>query len=237
MRLRLRSSYIQHIRLINTLRSARSSRHQSSAKSSHRCPENIPLHRTNPPSPSRGRPGWGWVHVAPTQLAHSPPHALTHPRPCPPLEREGEVIAPPAINGTLICTRRGVCRLRRVVRSNQCSLFIHKSKPRLTPTVDLHLLEEHGVRAHPQTGLSVQRAIDHQRLKRFAVTGHADDLVLPALVMAITAERCCRQRRQVAHDTATEPNTRLTIVTIITNSLIYDIPRTLRHHGSYESRQ
>ena len=74
-----------------------------------------------------------------------------------------------------------------MLRTRQPLIFFDKSEPCLLPSLVLHLLEEHGVRAHPQTRWSVQRAIDHQRLERFAVAGHTDDLVHPALVMAITA--------------------------------------------------
>jgi hypothetical protein len=41
----------------------------------------------------------------------------------------------------------------------------------------------------------VQRTIQDQRLERFAVSGHADDLVLASLVMAVAAEPRFGERR------------------------------------------
>src|ERR1039457_1014389 len=46
-------------------------------------------------------------------------------------------------------------------------------------------LDEHGKRAHPQSAFTVQGTIHHHPLHGFAVTRHAEYLIVAALIMAV----------------------------------------------------
>src|SRR5262245_54957144 len=53
--------------------------------------------------------------------------------------------------------------------------------------VDDHRLKEHHARPNPQAPLTVQGAIDHERLLSLGMSGFTDDLVILSFLMTIAA--------------------------------------------------
>src|SRR3989344_409233 len=67
----------------------------------------------------------------------------------------------------------------------------------LAHAVDHHLAGEHLEGPHPQRAFAIQRSVNHQGLVRFAVSGHAEHLVVAPFVMGVQAGGDVGQRGQV----------------------------------------